>query len=178
MKRRRLDVRASVNTAEVFNPCIFPVQRATWDGCSTLPIHPQDPEFPMEALFRSIDVGYNLQLALGETIPPDVMKDMKPAGANTYKFKDGTYTRAESILVTVDAKQIVQSMEFGYPKEMEYAWQRANFINEIGEPTGGDGVPNAQQQSVWQDSQTRFVLWAKGQGEKSRMGSTLTNLAS
>lgn len=132
----------------------------------------------MEALFRSIDVGDDLKLALGETIPPDVMKDMSPAGPNTYKFKDGTYARAESITVLVNAKQLVQSMEFGYPKDMEYAWQRANFINEIGEPTGGDGVPNAQQQTVWQDSQTRFVLWARGQGAKSRMGSTLTNLTS
>ncbi len=135
----------------------------------------------MEALFRSINVGDNLQLALGETIPPDVMKDMEPDPDNTsrYKFKSGEFSRAESITVTVDAKQLVQSMDFSYESSMDYDWQRANFINEIGEPTGDDGgIPDAQKQTVWQDSQTLFVLWAKGMGPKSKIGSTLTNLAS
>jgi hypothetical protein len=135
----------------------------------------------MEALFRSIDVGDNLRLALGETIPPDVMKDMEKdrENPNKYKFKSGEFSRAESITVMVDAKQLVQRMDFGYESSMDYDWQRANFINEIGEPTGDSGgIPDAQRQTVWQDGQTRFVLWAKGLGPKSRICSTLTNLAS
>lgn len=130
------------------------------------------------AIFRSIDVGEDLQLSLGAAISPEVMKDMDRAGPNTYRFRPGTYTRAEAIMVTVDAKHLVQSMDFTYANGMDYAEQRENFINEIGPPTeGAAGLPDAQQQTVWQDSQTRFVLWAKGQGSQSRIGSTLTNLA-
>jgi hypothetical protein len=133
----------------------------------------------MQPLFRSIDVGDDLQLALGAPIPAEVMNDMISIGSNTYKFKPGTFTRAETIQVQVDANQLVQRMDFAYPNDMDYAWQRANFINEIGEPTGGTcTIPEAQQQSVWQDSQTCFVLWAKGQGAPAKIGSTLTNLAS
>ncbi|HST57282.1 MAG TPA: hypothetical protein VLK84_01265 [Longimicrobium sp.] len=134
----------------------------------------------MEPLFRSIQVGDNLQLALGETIPQDVMNDMEkdPTNPSKYKFKSGEFSLAESITVTVDASQRVQRMDFGYENGMDYAWQLANFINQIGEPTGGTcTAPEAQQQSVWKDSQTCFVLWAKGQGSQSKIGSTLTNLA-
>lgn len=131
------------------------------------------------AIFRSIDVGDDLQLTLGQPIPPEVMKDMEPdpKDPSKYTLKPGTFTRAEKITVYVDAAKLVQRMDFGYANDADYADLREDFIKELGQPDeGAAAIPDAKQQTVWADSQTRFALWAKGQGAQSKVGSTLTNL--
>lgn len=132
----------------------------------------------MASIFRSIAVGDNLQLTLGETIPPDVMNDMEqdPDNPRKYKFKSGEFSRAESITVTVDANQLVQRMDFDYAAGTDYADMRENFINEIGPPDeGAAAIPDAQQQTVWSDPQTRFELYTRG--SSSNVKSRLTDLA-
>ena len=142
-------------------------------------IHPQGLKgLSMASIFRSIAVGDDLQLALGEIIPPDVMNDMDkvPDHPRKYKFKSGEFSGAESITVTVDAKQLVQRMEFDYAAGTDYADMRENFINEIGQPDGGAAaIPDAQQQTVWSDPQTRFELYTRGSSHN--VNSRLTDLA-
>ena len=125
----------------------------------------------MDTIFRSIDLGNGEQIALGEPISQAVMNDMIPAGPNQYRLKPGSYGGAETIVVEVDANKLVQRMDFGYAQGTDYADLREDFVNEIGPPQ--EGAPAGEQSTVWQDSQTRFVLFANG----SNVGSTLTNLA-
>lgn len=127
------------------------------------------------AIFRSIEVANDLSLTLGAPIPPEVMNDMDPAGANKYRMKPGTYSRAKSITVLVDDSQLVQRMDFHYDEGTSYSELREEYVVQIGPPSKAD---DAKEQTTWRDDQTTFELYQRGEGSESRVGSTLQNLAS
>lgn len=127
-------------------------------------------------IFRSIEVGTGQHLTLGEPIPDDVLPLMHPAGPDRMMMNFGTYSGASTITVELGEDETIQQMDFTYAKGTSYQDQLENFTNELGAPSSGEGPGNSQS-AVWVDDVTRFELFAHGPGDRTRVGSTLTNLA-
>jgi hypothetical protein len=132
----------------------------------------------IEPIFRSIDVGENLQLTLDAPIAPEVMQLMQPVGPNRYQMRPGTFHRAESITVEVAEDQNVQQMDFTYDPGTSYQVLFEDYRKDLGDPVQDNPeAAAAERRSVWEDTVTRFELFAQGHGDKSRVGSTLQNRA-
>lgn len=127
-------------------------------------------------IFRSITVhdgaGKPVVITLGEPLSAEAMALCVPAGPNRFKLKDGTYKRAEKIILVLGLGAAVEEMDFSYAKDTDYKELLADFENELGPPDSQSG-DEAKQLSVWEDPSTRFEL----QNSPSGITSTLTNLA-
>lgn len=131
-----------------------------------------------EPIFRSIEVGEGQSLSLDAPIPADVLPLMHSAGPNRMMMNPGTFHRAETITVELADDQNVQRMDFTYDPGTHYHHLLSEYTHQLGQPTHDNPeAPDAERRSVWEDSATRFELFANGHGDGSRVGSTLENAA-
>ncbi len=131
-----------------------------------------------QPIFRSVEVVHGQHLVLGEPIPPAVLPDLSPAGPGRWLMRPGTFHRATSIEVDVGTNGAVTQMVFAYAEGTAYAEMLENFENEIGPPDSQTGsAPARDLRSVWTDSETRFTLFERPNGEGASVGSQLENRA-
>lgn len=127
-------------------------------------------------IFRSITVhtsgGEPVVISLGQPLSAQAMALCVPAGPNRFKLKDGTFERAEKIVLQLGLGAAVQNMYFSYAVGTKYQEQLANFENELGPPDSQSG-DEGNEVSTWDDGSTRFELTNSPSG----VTSTLTNLA-
>lgn len=110
-----------------------------------------------ETIFREVEVDTGV-ITLGAAVPKDVQPLLDSAGPNTYRFKPGTYSRAESITVVLNAStQYVQSMTFRYPPGTDYNALVAEYTEGLGDPASQSG-----SSATWRDSETTFQLTGNG----------------
>jgi hypothetical protein len=132
-----------------------------------------------QPIFRIIQVGEDQHLSLDAPIPADVLPLMEPVPnePNQMKMRPGTFHRAQSITVTLAGDENVQRMDFTYDPGTDYQTLLDDYTQELGNPAQNGGSPGAEQRSVWEDSATRFELFANGSGGSARVGSLLENSA-
>jgi hypothetical protein len=131
-----------------------------------------------EPIFRSIEVGEGQSLSLDAPIPADVLPLMHPAGPNRMMMNPGTFHRAETITVELAGDRNVQRMDFTYDAGTRYHHLLEEYRHQLGRPTQDNAdAPDAERRTLWEDSATRFELFASGHGGGSRVGSTLENAA-
>jgi hypothetical protein len=115
-----------------------------------------------QPIFRTIEVGVDQHIELGAPLTPDVraLMDPAPPGARQLRMRIGTFGNAASITVYLADDERVQHIAFTYDPGTDYAALAAIYTEELGPPHGT--LPGTDQSSVWEDSQTRFELFARG----------------
>jgi hypothetical protein len=129
----------------------------------------------LQPIFRTIEVGIDQRIELGQPLAPDVRALMNPSdpGATRLQMRIGTFGNAASITVDLAPTDMhVQQIEFTYVPGTEYAGELAAYTQMLGQPNHTDTVPEAQQSAVWNDTFTLFQLWSRG----GSVGSRLENL--
>jgi hypothetical protein len=134
-----------------------------------------------QPIFRTIEVGHDQPLTLGEPLTADVrvlMDPPPPSRATQLTMKSGTFGRAASIQVDlVEAplgeQLLVQQVEFSYSSsDPSYDTLLQEYTEMLGPPHDTGTLSDAQRSAVWSDASTRFTLWERG----GNSGSILTDL--
>lgn len=136
-----------------------------------------------QPIFRTIDVGHDQPLTLGEPLTADVRELMDPpppSRATQLTMKPGTFGQAATIQVDLVQSGagdtlVVQQIEFTYDSsEPSYDTLLQDYTEMLGPPHQAGTRSDAQQSAVWEDRQTRFTLYERG----GNAGSILTDLVS
>lgn len=128
-----------------------------------------------QPVFRTIEVGTDQHITLGEPITPDVraLMDPAPPGSVKLRMRTGTFGQAASITVDLSPTDMnVQQIEFTYDPGTDYDALVAAYTEELGQPNETGTVADSEQSSVWKDTITLFQLWSRG----ATVGSLLKDL--
>ena len=115
-------------------------------------------------IFRTVEIGQDVPVTLGEPLSPEAMALMKQVGPQRFQLKPGTYAGAEEIDVQLGVGAAVQQMDFTYGAGADYQEMLANFEGELGPPASQQGGV-----AVWQDPNTRFQLVDSASGISSML---------
>lgn len=126
-------------------------------------------------IFRTIEVGHDQHITLGQALTPDVRALMTPPdpSARNLQMRTGTFGRAASIAVDLTDTLLVQQIQFTYDSnEPPYETLLQEYTDMLGPPHDSGTLADAQQSAVWADASTRFTLWERG----TNLGSVLLDL--
>jgi hypothetical protein len=126
----------------------------------------QNPSYT--PIFRTVEIGRDVLVTLGEPLSPEAMALMTQVGPQRFQLKPGTYAGAEEIDVQLGVGAAVQEMDFTYGAGANYQEMLANFEGELGPPTSQQGDGD-NQVTVWQDPDTRFQLVNSASGIRSML---------
>ena len=127
-----------------------------------------DPNPSSTPIFRTVEIGQDVPVTLGEPLSAEAMGLMKQIGPQRFQLKPGTYAGAEEIDVQLAVGAAVQEMDFTYGAGANYQEMLANFQRELGPPTSQQGAGD-NQVTVWQDPSTRFQLVNGASGIRSML---------
>lgn len=132
-----------------------------------------------QPIFRTIDVGHDQPITLGEPLSADVRALMDPQdpAATELEMQPGHFGQAASITVDLSAADMtVQEIEFTYDSaEPNYDTLLQDYTEMLGPPHETGTVNDAQRSATWSDSFTTFILWEREMGGTVNSGSTLLN---
>jgi hypothetical protein len=126
-----------------------------------------DPNPSSTPIFRTVEIGQDVPVTLGEPLSAEAMALMTQVGPQRFLLKPGTYAGAEEIDVQLGVGAAVQQMDFTYGPGANYQEMVADYEAELGPPTSQQG--GGDQVTVWQDANTRFQLVNGASGIRSML---------
>lgn len=128
-----------------------------------------------QPIFRTVEVGHQQPITLGEPLTPDVRALMDPpsSDATELHMRQGTFSGAQSITVDLAPDMDVEEVEFTYdPNNPGYDSLLQSYTDMLGPPDETDTLNDAQRSATWSDEATEFTLWERG----ANAGSVLLDL--
>ena len=114
-------------------------------------------------IFRTIRIGFQQPVTLGEPIRADVRALLEPAGEHRFRVRKGRFSDAQTITVETRPDGAVRCMEFSYAAGFDYAASAADYRQSLGPPRSSTGAPaDPVQVTHWEDARTVFDLTRRG----------------
>jgi hypothetical protein len=123
-----------------------------------------DPNTSSTPIFRTVEVGPDVPVTLGEPLSDPAKGLMHKVGPQHFKLDPGTYANAETIDVHLTAHALVHRMDFTYAAGSDYAEMVARYEADLGPPTSRSG-----QVTLWKDATTEFKLENSSTGISSAL---------
>ncbi|HEX8905671.1 MAG TPA: hypothetical protein VF771_12545 [Longimicrobiaceae bacterium] len=115
------------------------------------------------SIFRTVKIGFDQPVTLGEPLRADVRVLLEPAGDHRFRVRKGLFGDAQSIVVVTRPDGAVRCMEFTYAPGFDYAASVADYRRSLGAPQSSTGASaDSVQVTRWQDARTAFELTRRG----------------
>jgi hypothetical protein len=115
-------------------------------------------------VFRTVEIGQDVPVTLGQPLSPEAMALMKQIGPQRFQLAPGTYAGAKEIDVQLGVGGAVHQMDFTYGADAHCHEKVARYTEELGPPTSQHG-----EVTLWRDPATMFEILCLPQGIRSML---------